>query len=413
MRRLVRDDSQASVPSFSVDQTAYTDPDVYERERERVFAHSWLYFAHESEVPTPGSFLARSLCGRPLVLTRDLEGALHVVENTCAHRGARVCQEHRGTARVFQCPYHLWTYELDGRLRAVPDDERYATPLDRAVLGLRRPRMDVYRGFVFVAFDAEVGALTDHLGGAREYLDLVCDQSEQGFEVIPGTYDLDLNANWKLLAENTLDGYHLDKLHRRVYTAYAAEGRGALRRDGGAFALGGGHAVIELTPPVRRLTAFWAPPWPESLRPTIEARRIALEQKFGVARAHKMTQTNRILLVFPNLLVLDGESGNVWLRAFEPASTSLTHIRMQVIAPRGEEAAERTLRLREALRFSGPAARATPDDIEVMESCQRGFNNSRESDVSRGLGHDAQRHVDEVQMRGFWTHWQALLGDDR
>ncbi len=407
--RLVRRGS--SDGSFRVSHRAYVDPDVLARERAMIFDRCWLYAGHESEIPAPGCYRRVELAGRPAVLVRDQDGAVRVFLNSCPHRGAMFCREPRGQARAFQCPYHLWTFDTRGALTGVPGGDAYPSAFDRAELGLPTPAgVASYRGFVFATFAKDAAPLVDYLAGAREYLDLICDQSVDGFEVVPGTQRYTLHANWKLLAENTLDGYHLDKLHRRVYGYYASQGVAPLTRTGRAVVLGNGHAALEITPPVRRLIAHWGPPWGEDLRAIIETRRAELERRHGAERAFKMTQSNRILYVFPSLLILDGESGNVWLRAFAPEDApGRTSVSMAVLAPRGESARERAIRMEDAIAFSGPGGFATPDDVEILETCQRAFRDDGWSDDSRGPDGAAAPLDGEAQMRALWRHWSSLL----
>ncbi len=99
----------------------YTDETIYQREVERIFhGRTWNYVALEAEIANPGDFIRSNVGPTPVVVARDQDGAIHVVENRCAHRAAEFCRELSGTVKEFVCPYHQWTYELNGRLRSVP-----------------------------------------------------------------------------------------------------------------------------------------------------------------------------------------------------------------------------------------------------------------------------------------------------
>ena len=100
---------------------AYSDPGIYAREQERVFGgKSWAYVALEAEIPEPGDYKRTFIGEKPVIVTRDLQGGINVVENRCAHRGVQFCQKHLGHAKEFMCPYHQWNYDLKGNLIGVP-----------------------------------------------------------------------------------------------------------------------------------------------------------------------------------------------------------------------------------------------------------------------------------------------------
>ncbi len=150
-----------------------------------------IYAGHESEVKAAGDFVTRTLCGRPILFCRDSASKVRVFLNVCRHRGAVVCRERSGNARGYQCFYHGWSYDRDGALDGVPGESSYPASFDRREFGLAEPpRVDSYRGFVFVSFDAGGQPLEDYLAGAKEYLDLVVDQSPSGeMEIIRGTQE--------------------------------------------------------------------------------------------------------------------------------------------------------------------------------------------------------------------------------
>ena len=126
-----------------------------------------------------------------------------------------MCTEREGNRRRFQCIYHGWTYGNDGRLVGVPGADAYAESFDKSAYGLRRPRrFEEYRGFWFMCLDADADPLTNYLGGAKDYIDLVIDQSPSGqMEIIAGVQEYDVAANWKLMVENSVDDYHLPSTH--------------------------------------------------------------------------------------------------------------------------------------------------------------------------------------------------------
>ena len=191
---------------FRVNRRVFTAPAILAAERCGVFDRSWIYAGHESEIPTPGDFRARDVAGRPVILARGSDGEVRVLLNTCTHRGALVCREASGNTKTFQCPYHAWTFSNQGDLIGVPRDEAYSGAFNRRDLALANaPRMESYRGFIFISLNPQADDLIDYLAGAREYLDLICDQSEVGMEIVSGTQSYCMRANWKLLVENSID----------------------------------------------------------------------------------------------------------------------------------------------------------------------------------------------------------------
>ena len=219
--KLIIDDDDAGL--FKVNRRVFTEPEYLEQERRRIFDTCWIYAGHESVVAQPGDFRARRVAGQPIIIARGDDNVVRVLLNTCTHRGAQVCRQASGNAKTFQCPYHAWTFNNRGALIGVPGDSAYSAAFKREDLGLANaPRTDSYRGFVFINFNPAAESLTDYLAGATEYLDLVADQSEVGMKIVEGTQAYSIRANWKLLVENSYDGYHGLPTHQR-YMQFLAE----------------------------------------------------------------------------------------------------------------------------------------------------------------------------------------------
>jgi len=187
----------------------YTDADVFARERERMFEHSWLYAGHLGQLAEPGSYFTLRAGEVPLVVVRDREGELNAFVNVCRHRGSEVMAG-SGSCTTLQCPYHAWTYGLDGALRAAPRAE--ADPdFDREPLGLRAGQVGTWGPFIFVNADAAAPPLADTLGPLPELV------AEGGVDVDQlefhsrGSYSL--QTNWKVAVENYLECYHCAVAH--------------------------------------------------------------------------------------------------------------------------------------------------------------------------------------------------------
>jgi p-cumate 2,3-dioxygenase alpha subunit len=410
-------DEDRAAGRFRVSRRAFLEPEVLERERERIFDRCWLYLGHESEVAAPGDFRAREVGGRPLIFVRGSDGVVRVFLNTCRHRGAQVCREASGNARSFQCFYHGWTFANDGRLIGVPAQEGYGPGFSREELGLLSPpRLASYRGLCFVSFDPAIVGLEEYLGDAREYLDLVADQSEVGMEIVGGTQSYGIRANWKLLVENSYDGYHGQIAHARYMRYLAASGAGAVGEGppaNRALDLGNGHAAIEYRAPWGRPVAHWVPSFGEPMMREIAGIQAGLERRFGSERAQRICKNSRNLGIFPNLVINDIMA--ITVRTFYPLAPDRMRVDAWSLAPRGEPPEHRRHRLENFLTFLGPGGFATPDDIEALESCQRGYLAAPDAwnDLSRDLGRAHPSIIGEHQMRVFWRRWQSLLTPER
>ncbi len=203
---------------------AYTSPEFYALEQQEVFAKSWVPVCVTDEVRDPGDFLVVEVAGRSIIVTRNPAGELRAHHNVCRHRGARLCEGSGHVERFFSCPYHAWAYDLDGTCLGtplftpesqVPVDQQAAFDMadikafDINQMGLHQVRIAQWNFLVFVCLDAETPALEHELGDLSKRL---------------GSYRLDeyqlarrveyaINADWKLIAENFMEYYHLPWVH--------------------------------------------------------------------------------------------------------------------------------------------------------------------------------------------------------
>ncbi|MFL6691733.1 MAG: aromatic ring-hydroxylating oxygenase subunit alpha, partial [Ramlibacter sp.] len=209
---------------------AYTDAQLYQRELERIFyGRHWCYVGLLVEIPTLGDYTLTWVGERQVVLVRDrvaprdraTDHGIRVVENRCAHRGVRFCQQPHGNARSFVCPYHQWTYKLNGELAGLPfkdgvkDGEcvngGMPADFDLKANGLTRLRVEVLHGLVFATFSDDVEPLADYLG--PQVLPWV-DRIFAGRELTLLGYNRQrIPGNWKLMMENIKDPYHPGLLH--------------------------------------------------------------------------------------------------------------------------------------------------------------------------------------------------------
>ncbi|GAA3955264.1 aromatic-ring-hydroxylating dioxygenase subunit alpha [Actinomadura viridis] len=409
--------------TFRVNRFAYRSEEIFERERAHIWARTWLYLGHETEVAEPNAFRTRVLGGRPLIFCRDSDGTVRAFLNACPHRGTVLCRENEGSTKLFQCFYHAWTFRNNGDVAAIPGKDAYEAAGEGFLDSMRLrsvPRLEIHEGFVFVAFDPDVPPLLEYLGDAADYMTMIREQHAAGMEVLPGTQLYSVRGNWKLAVENAMDGYHFSPTHN-TFVGYLREtGFAVTDDDQYAYNLGNGHSLLVLTGHGGRISMLWEPRFGEDEKRRTEAHRAEMDERLGPERARYVADESHILFVFPNLLLFDLEGLSI--RQLEPAAAGRTDVRAWQLAPRGEDEDTRALRMKTMVSFVGPGGLATPDDIEAYEAVQRGIEATAGdprpgmdfSDMSRGMVDEVKgvqgRSIDEGAMRGFWRHWIKAIG---
>jgi phenylpropionate dioxygenase-like ring-hydroxylating dioxygenase large terminal subunit len=189
----------------------YTDPHFQTLEHEFLFKRVWLYAAHDSEVPEPGSYKLCDIAGAPVLLVRGEDGVVRGFYNACRHRGAPVVRGTCGTARMLTCQFHSWSYDLAGQLVRVPD-ERDFVDLDKSERGLPPVRCEAWGGWHFVNLDPDAGSLLAWLDPLPRLLPEV---AAAPFRVID-LKQVELGCNWKILAEAFLEVYHARTIHPKT-----------------------------------------------------------------------------------------------------------------------------------------------------------------------------------------------------
>lgn len=196
---------------FRVSRRIYQDPEVHQREITRIFHGSWCFVAHESEIPDGGDYVTRPLGVDPVIVTRGRDGAVHVMLNSCSHRGVKLCRADEGSTRNFRCPYHGWSYGLDGACRAITyGQEVYGDELDKSRFDLvRAARVETRFGLVFATWNVDAPPIDEALGDLSYYLQTIFGKFDNGLEVMGAPIRNRLPCNWKSEAENLSgDGYH-------------------------------------------------------------------------------------------------------------------------------------------------------------------------------------------------------------
>ncbi len=406
--------------TFRTARSSYVDRELYSAELKSIFSKCWLYVGHESELSGPNDFKTRTIAGRSVIFVRDNHGQVRCFLNICPHRGAQICRERDGNTKAFQCLYHGWSFDTNGDVLHVAEEDTYATSFntDGRNNMVPVPNFEQFRGFWFLNFDPGAVSLGEYLGDARIYIDRVVDQAELGMEIVGNPQEYSMLANLKLLSENSTDILHVETLHPTYLDLIRTNSDGRIKRgrmEGNAIDLGNGHSVVEREATYGRPIAKWISVWGDDAKVEIDQIYRRLEDKFGAETAMKMATYSRNILIFPNLVINDIMS--LTIRSFQPTDVDYMEINVWSLAPveeRGTPALER--RLTNFLEFLGPAGFATPDDVEALESCHRAFAANQEApwnDLSKGFRGPADDMIgdtkDETPQRAFWRTWQNLL----
>ena len=392
---------------------AYTSDALHAKELERFFYRGhWCYVGLEAEVPNPGDFKRTAIGERSVILVRDKDGALHVVENVCAHRGMQFCRARHGNRTDFVCPYHQWTYALNGDLLGVPfkrgvrQDGRVngGMPADfrNDEHGLTKLRVAARGGVVFATFDPDVEPLEDFIGPTvLRYFDRLFDGRR--LEIL-GYNRQRIPGNWKLMQENIKDPYHPGLLHTWFVTfgLWRADNKAELRMDA-RFR----HAAMISTrgqagksSDVTAVSSF-----KDSM--TLEDPRFL----DIVPEAWWSGPTAVMTTLFPSV-ILQQQVNSVSTRHIQPRGHGAfdfvwTHFGF---ADDSEEMTQR--RLRQANLF-GPAGFVSADDGEVIELSQQGFEQKPFHRTLAELGGtdvaDADHMVTETLIRGMYRYWREVM----
>jgi choline monooxygenase len=189
----------------------YTDPRIFELEKQTVFARSWQMVGRADQVGEPGQYITCELAGEPILLVRGRDGVLRGFFNVCRHHAAAVITKLEGKTDILRCPYHGWTYNLDGALIVTPEFSRVRN-FDRSANGLIPVHTALWEGLVFAKLFNAGPSLEDFLGSdLRQHIRLLSLETLHWMERRVYT----LNCNWKVFVDNYLDGgYHVPHLHR-------------------------------------------------------------------------------------------------------------------------------------------------------------------------------------------------------
>ena len=417
---------------------AYTDPEIFDLEMDRIFRCAWIFIGHDSQVPNSGDFKRTRMGADEILLVRQIDGSLRALSNNCTHRGTRLCAVADGNVKSFVCPYHAWGFALDGVLTAVPDVGSYPESFnikDPSLHLVSAARVESYRGFVFASKAVTGPSLRDFLGRMVEAIDNLLDRSPDGeISIEGGHFSVRYPGNWKLHHENANDTVHPGYVHESsVTTARQADGgvspqdelvdrgqtkgmmasNGLTAKDWNAIELNGlpqGHSFMGGFYKSGLLA-------PQQVDVATETYREALEASYGKEKTSRILGMDRFNnLVWPNLNV---NAQFHQIRVVHPISVNETIIEGYCFRLKGapDEIFHR------AVRFLGtlvsPASMIFSDDLEIFGRVQAGLEKGSldKLDSRRGIETD-QKNGEALQsttsselplrtQAKAWRHWMS------
>ncbi len=392
---------------------AYTDAELHKKELERFFyTRHWNYVGLEAEVPNAGDYKRTVVGERSVIMVRDADGGISVVENVCAHRGMQFCRERHGNKKEFVCPYHQWSYTLKGDLQGVPfrrgvkQDGKVngGMPADFKTTdhGLNKLKVATRGGVVFASFDHGVESLEDFMGPTiLGYFDRLFNGRKL---TILGYNRQRIPGNWKLMQENIKDPYHPGLLHTWFVTfgLWRADNKSELKMDerhrhAAMISTRGQSGKAEQ---VTQVSSF-----KESMQ-LHDPRFLDI-----VPEPWWEGPTAVMMTLFPSV-ILQQQVNSVSTRHIQPDGHGAfdfvwTHFGFE---DDSEEMTQR--RLRQANLF-GPAGFVSADDGEVIEFSQQGFEQKPYHRTLAELGGrevgDTDHMVTETLIRGMYAYWREVM----
>lgn len=406
----------------TVERRIFWDRDIYQVELERIFARSWLFVAHESQVPNAGDFLTTYMGEDSVIVARGDAGEINVFLNSCPHRGNRVCFADSGQSRSFTCNYHGWAFGLNGDLKKMPKMGLYkdSNGFQMSDWGLKRARVESFCGLVFANFDETAPTLAEYLGDFGWYLQAVLDPEEGGTEFLPGGATRSvINCNWKFPADNFVgDIYHALWTHLGGAEPTLARHGGVIVDNERSYQVSVNGHGWEFNDSFYGNAATMGD---KELMRYMKSRREAITARLGEFRANMWGAVSSAT-VFPNFSFLPGY---FTFRTFQPKGPEQTEIHAWTLVPKTmpEEIKDRFRR--GSMRTFSPSGILEMDDGENWEhstTINRGFVTRNQKlcymmgnthECAEGLpGTASKGQLSDQNQRLFYKRWAEMMDAD-
>lgn len=403
----------------TVERKIFWDPEIYQVELERIFARSWLFVAHESQIPHPGDFVTTYMGEDSVIVARGGKSEINVFLNSCPHRGNRVCFADSGQARAFTCNYHGWAFGLNGALRKMPKMGLYkdTAGFDLADWGLKPARVESFCGLVFANFDPQAPSLADYLGDFGWYLQAVLDPEEGGTEFLPGGATRSvMGCNWKFPADNFAgDIYHALWTHLGGAEPVLGKHGGVIVTNDSSYQVSTNGHGWEFNDSFYGNAATMGDR--EVLR-YMRSRQQAITERLGDFRM-KMWGSVASATIFPNFSFLPGY---FTFRTFQPKGPDKTEIHAWTLVPKNMPEDIKDRFRRGSMRTFSPSGLLEMDDGENWEhstSSNRGFvTRNQRLCYMMGNRHEAlpdlpgtasKGQLSDQNQRLFYKRWAEMM----
>jgi phenylpropionate dioxygenase-like ring-hydroxylating dioxygenase large terminal subunit len=401
-----------------VSRIIFYDKDIHELELEKIFLKSWLFICHESQLKNVGDYITTYMGEDPVIAVKDSNGKIRVFLNACRHRGMKLCREDFGNTKFFKCPYHGWTFDINGKLIGVPRIKTaYLDKLDTEKWGLIEVKNVInYKGFIWASWEP-VKSFEEYLGGMKFYLDLFIERFDNNIEIYGGIQKWIIPTNWKIPAENFIgDSYHAPITHESTvklglrppysdqdFELYAGNGHGFGAQLGGT-----GKGVISNKNYYKLLT--------EGIN--------KLARKYGEFVKNIMPMGH--VTIFPNFSILDLYP-YTFIRVWHPKGPEMTEVYGGLLVDSRLSENDKMEIFTHYITEFGPAGIFDQDDAEIwsnIEETARGIMGRRMYiNYQAGLGSEIPASLKfnadipgklgtpfgDINFRGFYATWLEFM----
>jgi methanesulfonate monooxygenase large subunit len=369
-----------------VASSIYTNETIFQEEREKIFAHTWKFICHESELPKPGDFRTAEHVGKPILVVRDPEGMVQTFYNACPHRGAKLVHEPRGNARNFTCFFHLWSFNTQGECieMTAPKgfDECGLTPKD---CGLRKVKTALKYGMVFINLDDQAEDFDAHVG---DIMDTIAEPLGTVPLEVFHIHRVVINCNWKQWHETNMEAYHEWGHVVNRTTGIVAEGY----NDMEWVIHPNAHATIK-------------PPKPLEIK---YDNYKGFDKRDAKPLPGLTGSEFRVVDLFPNTTVIL-RATTARIDTCIPVAPGITILEQRGLGILGESAEDRAERVKHHNQYWGPMGRNISEDVLFVEAVNA-TNRQRTSEYGLLARRQGGKGQDDEVIRAYYRTWGRIMG---